>query len=234
MYTKDDKIKELIRVMSITKPIMELTMKTTGCDGQYAEKAPIDYSTMVGLYKELTENFLFESINEIIENEEMLDKIITMHKSEEYLVFENMIEKISQKGNPFTIAANLAGDLRVPESFLRFISIKLQEQRKSINSKIENLGDDRVRRIQIGSPEELKEIVNVLKKIGGDNIQLPPDLEEALKSTDTYKSPEEELEDSIKELRKSIGFDSEDYDCAECDANDCASRDKPPKGTQIN
>jgi len=233
MNTKDKKIKELIGIMAITEPMMELTMKATGCDGQYAEKAPLDYGTMVNIYKEATEDFLFKAISEIIEDEELLDEIIAMHKSKAHIAFDNMTEQIAKRGNPFIVAARMAGDSRIPDSFMEFIKNKMRKERKSTDSMIEELGHG-INRIKVGSPEELKDIVETLKKIGGGNIELPPGLEEMLENTGSNNSPVEDLEASLKKLNNLMGVDSEECDCDECDADDCANRDKPPKGNQLN
>jgi hypothetical protein len=155
MSTKKEKIKELIGLMDITNYILESTMKSTGCDGKYAEKYPFDYITMVKIYKEAVNSSLLESFSESIENEELLDKIIKMHKSEEYKIFNKAINIFIKLNTPFIIASRIIDNEEIPMSFMIYINEKTKELVK--DKPIHN------------SYKELQELENILKTMTEDH-----------------------------------------------------------------
>lgn len=232
--SKEEKIKELIGIAKLLEPITKLSLESTGCDKEYAGKHPLDYATMVNLYRDAVEEFLVKTINESIESEEMIDKILAMHQSEEYKILTETGEKIAKSGNPLLMTLKVAQSEKVPFSFLMHMRDKMMNMKRSSTDKIEDILEKKaIGRIEIKSPEELAQVLKQLKEVGAEPVgDMPKEILNALKG-----NPEDEIAAEIKtieELINSVSSEVEECDCENCDADDCANREKPPKGSQLN
>lgn len=232
--SRKEKVKELMEAMRLMEPLVEMTMKATGCDSEFAEKHPLDYAKMVGIYKDAVEKFLLDSIDKAIETEETMQKIIDMHNTEEYKAYEEATDFIAKSGNPFMIGIGIAQDERVPKSFLRYVHNKASSQASRM-PHIQQTGPG-MGRIEVKSPEQLMDILEKLKEIGAEPVGGSSDkLMEMLSDLKQgQRSPEDDLGDNIKELEKILDGNEENPDCEQCDATNCANREKPPKGTLVN
>lgn len=139
--SKEEKIKQIIDLSQFVDSMIKISLTAVNCGGEYARRHPLDYATVVSIYQEEVENLLFKAFDKCIESEEMADKIIAMHNSEEFKTFTSIAQYIVDFGDGMSVSIEAAKNSRMPVSFAIYNKSKVLERlatRNNLQKRPEN------------------------------------------------------------------------------------------------
>lgn len=88
MKSKYDKVNDFVVTLPTLEVITQMLLSEAGFDSTYVVAHSIDFSRMVPVFAAAAEQHMTEAFDKVIDSEELLEKVITMYKSEEFQAFE--------------------------------------------------------------------------------------------------------------------------------------------------